>query len=87
MIKVFFNDEQIIRYLKEKGYIIQKKEIREKSIAKARQIRSEEIKRKIMSVVEDLKKKGETINPYKISKIANVNYRTAIKYLKELEQE
>jgi len=85
LIEVFFSEKEIIEYLKNKGYLIEKKEIREKSIAKARQVRSEEIKRKIMSVVDDLKEKGETINPYKVSKLANINYRTAIKYLKEMK--
>ena len=84
-MKIFFSDEQIIKYLKRKGYIIQKAENRLKSIEKARKVRSNEIRKKIISVVKELKEKGEVINAYKISKLANVNYRTAVKYLKEIE--
>ena len=81
MIKIFFNDEQIIRYLKEQGYTVQKKEIVEKNIEKARNARTEQIREKIQNAIEKMRADDEPINAHSLSKKAGINYRTARKYL------
>jgi len=85
MIKIFFNDEQIVKYLQSKGYIIQKKEDRLKSVEKARQERQEQIKQRIKKAIQEMKEQGIVINANRLSKWAKINYRTAQKYLKEVE--
>ena len=87
MIKIFFSDEQIIQYLKSKGYLIQKKEDRLKSVEKARKERQEQIKEKIKKAIQEMKEQGIVINANRLSKYAGINYRTAQKYLKEVQNE
>ncbi len=84
-MKIFFNDEQIIKYLKKKGYIVEKKETRLKSVEKARKERQEQIKEKIKKAIKEMQEKGIPINANRLSKWAKINYRTAVKYLKEVE--
>jgi len=84
-MKIFFNDEQIIKYLKKKGYIVEKKETRLKSVEKARKERQEQIKEKIKKAIKEMQEQGIPINANRLSKWAKINYRTAVKYLKEVE--
>ena len=82
MIKIFFNDEQIINYLKSKGYIIRNKKEVQENINKARNKRTEDIIKRIEKEKEELQKEGKDINAHSISKKAGINYRTALKYFK-----
>ena len=82
MIKIFFNDEQIIKYLKSKGYIVRDKKEVQENINKARSKRTEDIIKRIERAKEELQKEGKDINAHSISKKANINYRTALKYCK-----
>ncbi len=86
-MKIFFNDEQIIRYLKKKGYIVEKKENRIKYITKAREERQKAIKEKIQKAIQEMREKNIPINANQLSKHAKVNYRTALKYLKKVKNE
>ena len=86
-MKIFFNDEQIIKYLKKKRYIVEKKETRLKSVEKARKERQEQIKEKIKKAIQEMKEQGIVINANRLSKYAGINYRTAQKYLKEVQNE
>ena len=81
MIKIFFNNEQIIRYLKEQGYTVQKKETVQKNMERARESRTKQIREKIKTAIEEMRADGEPINANSLSKRAGVNYRTAKKYL------
>jgi len=81
MIKIFFSDEQIIRYLKEQGYTVQKKETVQKNMERARESRTKQIREKIKTAIEEMRADGEPINANSLSKRAGVNYRTAKKYL------
>jgi len=83
MIKIFFNDEQVIEYLKRQGYTVQKKEIVEKNIEKARESRSKKIQEKIQKTIEEMKTNNEPINANSLSKRAKINYRTAKKFLEK----
>ena len=81
MIKIFFNDEQIINYLKAKGYIVRNKKEVQENIEKARNKRTEIILRKIEKAKEELIAENKDVNAHSISKKAGINYRTALKYL------
>jgi Mn-dependent DtxR family transcriptional regulator len=83
MIKIFFNDEQIIKYLERQGYRIERKEQRIKLIAEARKSRQQEIERKIKQAIKEIQDKGEQITANKVAQKAKVNWRTAKKYLLE----
>ena len=87
MIKIFFNDEQVIEYLKRQGYTVQKKEIVEKNIEKARESRSKKIQEKIQKTIEEMKTNNEPINANSLSKRAKINYRTAKKFWKKIAGE
>jgi len=81
MIKIFFNDEQILQYIRSKGYIVRdKKEVKE-NIEKARNKRTETILRKIEQAKKELELENKDINAHSVSKKAGINYRTALKYL------
>jgi len=84
MLKIFFSEEQIIKYLQEQGYTIRKKDEIRKNIKKARESRTEEIKKKIQKTIEEMKNNNETINANSLSKKAGINYRTAKKYLEKI---
>ena len=81
MLKFFFNDEQIVKYLRQKGYIVEKKELRVKSIENARKSRQQEIERKVKQAIEKLKQEEKEITASAVAKKAGVNWRTAKKYL------
>jgi Mn-dependent DtxR family transcriptional regulator len=81
MIKIFFNDEQIVRYLERQGYIVEKKEERIRLIEDARKARQQEIKKKIQQAIRELNKQGKQITANAVAKKAGVNWRTAKKYI------
>jgi len=86
-MKIFFSDEQIIRYLRQKGYIIEKKEKREKLIENARKSRQQEIERKIKQAIQEIEQEGGKITANAVAKKANVNWRTARKFLEKYARE
>ncbi len=80
-MKIFFSDEQIIKYLKEKGYIVEKKEKKIQNITKAREERQKAIKEKIQKAIKEMQEQGIPVNANRLSQYAGINYRTAQKYL------
>ena len=84
MIKIFFSEEQIIKYLQKQGYTIRKKDEIRENIKKARESRTEEIRKKIKKTIEQMQADGEAINANSLSKKAGINYRTAKKYLEKI---
>jgi len=84
MIKIFFNDEQIVRYLERQGYIVERKEKRIRLIEDARKARQQEIEKKIQQAIRELNQQGEQITANAVAKRAGVNWRTAKKHLPPL---
>ena len=84
-IKIFWNNEEKIRWakevLREQGYIVRDRKEVQANINKARNKRTETILRKIEKAKEELMNEGKDINAHSVSKKAKINYRTALKYL------
>ena len=76
-------EEEIIKYIRKKGYKVIQAEKQKKAIEKARQVKSKNIQEKIKIAIQELQEQGKDINPYSVSKQAKINYRTAMKYLKK----
>jgi ribosomal protein L15 len=86
-MKIFFSDEQIVKYLKKQGYIVEKKEKRAKLIAEARKSRQQEIEKKIQQAIHEIEQEGGKITANAVAKKANVNWRTARKFLEKYARE
>ena len=77
-------ETEIIKYLRRKGYKIIEEEKQKKAVEKARQARSKNIQERVKTAIKELQEQGKDINPYSVSKQAGINYRTAKKYISEL---
>ncbi len=75
-------EEEIIKYIRKKGYKVIQAEKQKKAVEKARQARSKNIQERVKTAIKELQEQGKDINPYSVSKQAKINYRTAMKYLK-----
>lgn len=86
-IKIFWTEEEKIKWakriLQKQGYIIRERKEVQATIAKARNTRQKTIQEKAEKAIEEMKKKGITINAYQLARHANINYRTAQKILKQ----
>ena len=84
IMKIFWNDDQIIKYLTQKGYVVLRNDEMRERAERMRNERTKKVKEKIRQAIKEMQAKGEEITPYRVSKQAGVNYRTVKKYLEEI---
>ena len=86
IMKIFWNDKQIIEYLTKKGYVVlENTEMRERA-ERMRNERTKKVKEKIKQTIKEMQAKGEEITPYRVAKRGKINFRTVKKYWEELHE-
>ena len=83
-MKIFWNDDQIIKYLTQKGYVVLRNDEMRERAERMRNERTKRIKEKIKQTIKEMQTKGEEITPYRVSKRGKINFRTVKKYWGEI---